>query len=413
VVRWHVWIKEHEFLGKKGTSQDGFRDLRASPTPKAVTGRNLSSEDLSKSSLQGRYEISRYAPVCLWEEDFSEVKQAFDDLRNRGIRDFRRHFEKHPEEILSFAGKVKINDVNEYTLELYQAKTKEDLLKGLEIVFSKQSYEVFKEELIALADGKTRFMSEAVNRTLNGEQIHILLSLAVPPGYKESLSRVIVCITDISAKQRKARELERIGEKYRKIFQNAIDAMFVADTETGIIMEANESAGKLLGMSTIQMVGMHFTEFHPKEEREAYRSIFEKHASRGRSLSDNLLVCQRNGRKIPVLFSSSIISLDGRNYIVGMFRRVLSPDHAQRHARAGKSLVTERKVSSHAKERLSGREREVLTLIAGGMSNRQMAEILCISEKTVETHRTRVMNKLNLHKTADLVRYAIASGFVS
>ena len=56
------------------------------------------------------------------------------------------------------------------------------------------------------------------------------------------------------------------------------------------------------------------------------------------------------------------------------------------------------------------REREVLKLIAGGMTNRQVATELNISVKTVETHRTRMMRKLDLHNTAGLVRYALQNG---
>lgn len=56
---------------------------------------------------------------------------------------------------------------------------------------------------------------------------------------------------------------------------------------------------------------------------------------------------------------------------------------------------------------LTRREREILKLIASGLTNRQIAEKLFISIKTVETHRARILQSLNLHKTADLVRYAI------
>lgn len=63
-------------------------------------------------------------------------------------------------------------------------------------------------------------------------------------------------------------------------------------------------------------------------------------------------------------------------------------------------------------ELLTKREREVLGLIASGLSNRQIAEKLFISVKTVETHRARIMQALDLHKTADLVRYAIKNGLV-
>lgn len=56
---------------------------------------------------------------------------------------------------------------------------------------------------------------------------------------------------------------------------------------------------------------------------------------------------------------------------------------------------------------LSPREREVLQLIAEGYSNKQIAEILCISIKTVQTHRANLMSKLDLHDRADLIKYAI------
>ena len=61
---------------------------------------------------------------------------------------------------------------------------------------------------------------------------------------------------------------------------------------------------------------------------------------------------------------------------------------------------------------LSGREREVLQLIAEGKSMKEIAGLLGISVKTIETHRRRLVAKLNIHETAGLVRYAIRRGFI-
>jgi DNA-binding NarL/FixJ family response regulator len=61
---------------------------------------------------------------------------------------------------------------------------------------------------------------------------------------------------------------------------------------------------------------------------------------------------------------------------------------------------------------LTVREREVLRLIASGLTNRQIADKLFISVKTVETHRTNIMQKLDIHTIADLVRYAIKTGLL-
>jgi two-component system response regulator NreC len=61
---------------------------------------------------------------------------------------------------------------------------------------------------------------------------------------------------------------------------------------------------------------------------------------------------------------------------------------------------------------LTEREREVLTLIAEGLSNQEIAQRLYISVKTVQTHRTHIMEKLGLHNRAELVRYAIRKGLI-
>src|SRR5689334_3821805 len=61
---------------------------------------------------------------------------------------------------------------------------------------------------------------------------------------------------------------------------------------------------------------------------------------------------------------------------------------------------------------LSDRERQVLQLVAEGKTTKGVAEILGLSVKTADSHRTRIMQKLEIHETASLVRYAIRRGFI-
>lgn len=63
--------------------------------------------------------------------------------------------------------------------------------------------------------------------------------------------------------------------------------------------------------------------------------------------------------------------------------------------------------------RLSSREREVLQLVAEGLSSKEVASSLGISTRTVESHRASLMEKLDIHKVSGLVRYAIREGLVS
>ena len=63
-------------------------------------------------------------------------------------------------------------------------------------------------------------------------------------------------------------------------------------------------------------------------------------------------------------------------------------------------------------EILTPREREILKLVAEGKTNKRISELLFISIRTVENHRAKIMNKLKIKKTADLIRYALLKGYI-
>lgn len=73
------------------------------------------------------------------------------------------------------------------------------------------------------------------------------------------------------------------------------------------------------------------------------------------------------------------------------------------------ACATQQAEGSH----LTPRERQVLQLVGEGKSTKQIAEVLHISVKTAEFHRGRLMKKLNVHDTANLVRYAIREGWIT
>ena len=80
------------------------------------------------------------------------------------------------------ANLIKAVDINRTTLEIYEADSKEQLLKSIASTFSPESYPAFKEEIIALAEGQTWFETEAITTTLTGKKNHILLRLRAPAG---------------------------------------------------------------------------------------------------------------------------------------------------------------------------------------------------------------------------------------
>ncbi len=119
---------------------------------------------------------------------------------------------------------------------------------------------------------------------------------------------------------RDRQSLKESEEKYRKLTEIANDAIFLADAETGIILEVNKRAEKMLGMTAAEIVGLHQTEIHPKDEAQRYVELFEDRVKGGRGIVKDLYVCHRDGRKIPVEISVSFIELGGRRICQGIFR---------------------------------------------------------------------------------------------
>lgn len=102
------------------------------------------------------------------------------------------------------------------------------------------------------------------------------------------------------------------------------------------------------------------------------------------------------------LFSAIETIRNGGIYVTHSLVGELAEDLSQIYSGKGEIL----------REPLTTREREVLKLVAEGKSNREIADLLYISMRTVENHRANIMGKLRLKKTADLVRYAIQKGIV-
>jgi DNA-binding NarL/FixJ family response regulator len=104
------------------------------------------------------------------------------------------------------------------------------------------------------------------------------------------------------------------------------------------------------------------------------------------------------------LFSAIEKIRQGKTYSSPYFSEQLINDWAQMGREDAKSISD--------LDPLTTREREVLKLIAEGKSNKDIADLLFISVRTVEHHRANMMEKLNLKKATDLIKYAIQKGYI-
>lgn len=114
--------------------------------------------------------------------------------------------------------------------------------------------------------------------------------------------------------------------RFKSLFDAAPDAIFLADTETGIIIDANHAATKLLGRPASEIIGMHQSQLHPSRNEQFSKRTFRHHALGGKEpkeipLVENLIV-RVDGTEVPVEIMASTITINGKPIIQGIFRDI-------------------------------------------------------------------------------------------
>nr|CRH06646.1 putative response regulator modulated histidine kinase with PAS sensor domain [Candidatus Magnetococcus massalia] len=186
-----------------------------------VTGVVVTFRDITKqcaieqnlSQSEQRYRnLFEHSPVSLWEEDFSAVKSYLDGLRRDGVTNLVQLLENNPGVVLECAKRVRIDNVNHATLALFGAEDKAELLANLTRVFTDESLDVFKVELIHFLQGSLKFEHEAMQRNLLGEPIWTQLQISLSEDAKESWDKVLVSVIDLSHRKKAEDELREAKE---------------------------------------------------------------------------------------------------------------------------------------------------------------------------------------------------------
>ncbi|MFH1112810.1 MAG: PAS domain S-box protein, partial [Pseudomonadota bacterium] len=173
-----------------------------------ITDRKRSEEALRAGEERFRF-LFENLPIAVWEEDLSAVKTLLVDLREQGVDDIETYLREHPEVVRRSTELVKITNVNQACAAMFEASDKEDLIKGLGPVLAPESYSTFQRELIALWNGETERVTDAIVQTLTGKRRKVIAYGAVCPGYEQTLSKVLVSTIDIT--EREQAEQERLA----------------------------------------------------------------------------------------------------------------------------------------------------------------------------------------------------------
>ena len=224
---------------------------------------------------EARYRnIFETAAVSIWEEDFSAVKAAIEELRQQGITDFERYLDEHPQFLHLAAQKIRVRDVNNTTVRMFGAQNKAQLLDNLAKIIPADALSVLKEEILAIAAGKTYFASETVNCTLQGKRIDVLVSITFPPPEdREAFRSVLVTLMDITARKQVEREIEKQRHLFQQLFENTPVAIAMLDTQDRLV-RVNRAFESLFGYTQDEVIGQYINDLIiPPERVEEARGL--------------------------------------------------------------------------------------------------------------------------------------------
>lgn len=207
-LAWQQW-------NNRGIFDERGRLVEIQAVGQDITERKNAEEALKASELYHR-SLFEDSPTAIFVQDFSLAKERLDELRNSGVKDFRTYLESHPGELDRLIKNVRIIRANQAALDLYKAKSADELTGGIQKFIKQKDAGHFIDQMEQLLSGETFYEGEARNLDFEGNTIDIILRKAVIGGYESNSSRVMVAVTDVTELNRAHRERTHLESQLRQ-----------------------------------------------------------------------------------------------------------------------------------------------------------------------------------------------------
>ena len=266
-------------------------------------------------------------------EDVTERRQAEEALRESEER-YRTVVENQAELICRYTRDWKLTFVNEAYCR-YAGKTRDELLGKSFMPFIPEGYrkgveqhheqlmdpeiqEVRHEHQVIGYDGTLRWQ-QWVNRAIFDDQGTLV--------EYQSVGR------DITELKEAEDALQGSEAQYRGLFEGAPDPIFLADIDTGILIDANPAASELVMMPRDEIIGMHHLHLYPENLREDVQARFTRIGPESGKRVAERVIQRRDGTRVPVEIRAQAISIKGTGIIQGIFRDITERKKAEKKLR--------------------------------------------------------------------------------
>jgi PAS domain S-box-containing protein len=139
---------------------------------------------------------------------------------------------------------------------------------------------------------------------------------------------------DTTARRKMEQILRKSEEKYRKLFEEAMDAIFIADAKTGILIECNRAATELTGRAKSEIIGMHQRFLHPPEKSAGkFSEAFKKHLTSKEGVVLENQIITKNGEIRDVAIKANLVEVNGKKMLRGVFRDITESKKISEKAR--------------------------------------------------------------------------------
>jgi PAS domain S-box-containing protein len=169
---------------------------------------------------------------------------------------------------------------------------------------------------------------ETAHTTKDGKTIPVEISSSLVT--YQGKQAVLSIARNITERKKMVNALRESEEKYRRQFEEALDAIFVADAETGILVDCNPAACELVGREKTEIVGLHQRILHPPEENGGeFSRTFKEHLDKKEGLALESQVITKSGEIKDVAIKANIFTLGNKTLMQGSFRDVTDRKKAE------------------------------------------------------------------------------------